>query len=138
MFELHKVKELPRVDSWYPGDESECLKLFGWKIDKVLEKDYLDAFYVTYNDAIVSIMQMDEVGNLTYFTTSKISDINILAYFKFLKPKLDCYMKLIEYDLITEVAKDYRQGMFTLQQLGFVPFVEKRDRWIYGIEKKDS
>lgn len=132
MFELHKVKQLPAIDSWYPGDEQEALKLFGWEIAMILKKDVLDSFYVTYDDTIVSVIQIDEFGNTTYFSTAAISTIPIKEYLKFLKGKMDCYQELLSISLFTEVAKDYKHGIFTLKQLGFVPCIEKSDRWVYG------
>lgn len=138
MFELHKVKQLPKIDSWFPGDEQEALELFGWEIDMLLDKDVLDSFYVTYNDKIVSVIQIDEVGNLTYFTTSHISEIPVRDYLSFLKGKMDCYQELVDVELTTEVAKDYAAGIFTLKRLGFEPYVEMQDRWVYGKQKEDS
>ena len=144
MFKLYKPKQLPAIPVWNAGDQSEAIELFGWEIDMLLKHDALDSFYVAYKpddsdeEVIVSVMQMDVEGNLTYFTTEAITAIPIKGYLTFLKSKLDAYLELVNYPLITQVTKDYRQGIFTLEQLGFRQFIEYHDRWTYGKQLKDS
>jgi len=138
MFELHKVKQLPSDLEWLPGDQQEAKDVFGWEIDKLLDDDALDSFYVTYEDTILSVMQMDEDGNLTYFTTVHILDVPIRTYIKFVKEKLDLYVRLVGYELATMVAKDYKEGIFTLKALGFEMIYESRRSFTYGYKKEDS
>jgi len=145
MYELVRIatKELEYVIKdlkWLDDDAKESKLIAGWDIPTViLKQQRLDPinFIVLRDKQIVSVIIIAFDGSLTYFDTTAMLN-HQLGYLKFLKPKLEAYVDLMDIRLVVSVATWYTTSIKKLKLLGFELLEDHIDRAEYGKSHKSS
>ena len=119
---------------WLDDDIKEAEELAYFDIETlILRQQKVEPinFIVEHATKILSIIIIDLNGNLTYFNTKDMENYT-LSYLRFLKPKLNTYMKLFDVELSVDVAAWYTTSIKKLKLLGFKQIDRYKDRITYG------